>query len=184
MFYDVTVDYGGVNFPKPHRKKDVIYIGFIAVFSGCNRAVSGNPCPDCQNSSLWEHACKSRFDSIKDVTAFVHKKVSIFDGISAGRAVKYFYAVLGGEPLDQEADDLRIVHRAVRSGLERPVPSVLFTGYSSLNQNGISDGTKRYVLEQINYVKVGSYLGDAYKVDGLESGLATANQRWIIVNPI
>lgn len=184
MFYDLTVDYGGVNFPKPYKQQDTLYIGFIAVFAGCNRAINGNPCPDCQNSSLWNPRCKSRFDSIKDIATFVRKKTSIFDSISSGKPVKYFYAVLGGEPLDQDADDLRTIHRSVREGLNRSFQSVLFTGYSSLNQVGINEDAKRYVLDQINYIKVGSYLGDSYKVDNLESGLATANQYWVIANPV
>jgi hypothetical protein len=72
----------------------------------------------------------------------------------------------------------------VREGLNRSFQSVLFTGYSSLNQVGINEDAKRYALGQINYIKVGSYLGDSYKVDNLESGLATANQYWVIANPV
>ena len=183
MFYDLTVDYGGVNFPKPSRSQDTTYIGFVSVFTGCNRAISGNPCPDCQNPSLWGLDCKPRFTSMDSVTAFIRKKVDLFNKINVGKKVQYFYAVLGGEPLDQDAVALSIVHQAVRSALPGQVPSVLFTGYQSLNDGRIDENVKRYVLEKINYLKLGPYLGDDCKVENLDSGLATPNQYWTILNP-
>lgn len=184
MFYDITLDFGGVNFPKPYKRPDTTYIGFVSVFSGCSRAMMGSPCPDCQNPSLWSWDCKSRFESMNDVTSFVHKKASLFNMITAGKEVQYFYAVLGGEPLDQDAVALSVVHQAVRFGISCDIPTVLFTGYPSLNDIRIHPNVRRYVTDNIDYLKVGSYLGDAYKVEDLESGLATSNQYWVRISSV
>ena len=53
MLVKFEIDFGGVNFPLPYKKEEKVYVGFTAVFAGCKCAMNGNPCPDCQNPSLW-----------------------------------------------------------------------------------------------------------------------------------
>ena len=77
MFCNLTVHFGGVNFPTPFKDPEVMYIGFVSVFSGCNRAVMGHPCPDCQNPSLWKHKVKTKF-GLEDIVPFVKKKMDLF----------------------------------------------------------------------------------------------------------
>ena len=179
MFYDITVDFGGVNYPKPMKQDDILYIGFVSVFSGCNRAMMGHPCPDCQNPSLWQPVCRPKFQDLDAVSAYIRKKVDLFDQVSANKTVQYFYAILGGEPLDQDVLALKIVHKIVRDSIPHEIRSIMFTGYPSLDHALIGSDIRRYVEEQIDYLKVGAFLGNDHKIEDLESGLSTPNQYWI-----
>lgn len=187
MFVKITVDFGGVNFPAPYKDPDKLYIGFVSVFSGCRRALRGNPCPDCQNPSLWAGVPIQKTLNWGDeyipasdvvlIESFVRKKYENFKNITA--PVEFFYCVLGGEPLDQHPMALEIVHNQVVRGCNHQLPTVLFTGYPSYQDPAIDPMVLDYVKERVDYIKVGPYLGNQYKEDNLETGLATRNQQWI-----
>ena len=181
MFCNLTVDFGGVNFPAPHKDPDVTYIGFVSVFSGCNRAVRGHPCPDCQNPSLWGHNVRTKFN-LEDIVPFVRKKMALFRSVQRGKKTLYFYAVLGGEPLDQNMEDLVDVHNLVEVGMENRPVTVLFSGYPTMSM--VNPHVQKYVERRVHYLKLGPYLGNDLKKEGLESGLATENQEWITMNQI
>ena len=181
MFCNLTVDFGGVNFPAPFKDPEVMYIGFVSVFSGCNRAVMGHPCPDCQNPSLWKHKVKTKF-GLGDIVPFVKKKMDLFRSIQKGKRTMYFYTILGGEPLDQSLEELTDVHNLVEIGMGSRPPTVLFSGYPHLSR--VDKQVQDYVERRVNYLKLGPYLGNDFKRDDLESGLATENQEWIVMNDI
>ena len=169
MLVKIDIDFGGVNFPAPYRKPNTLYIGFVSVFAGCKRALAGKPCPDCQNPSLWSGLAWNG-DKHAWIADFVRKKCELLKGIDA----ELFYCILGGEPLDQDERELKIVHRHVIQGCGRKLPTVLYTGYSS-----IPPQVAGYVKAEIQYLKIGEYLGDAQREEGLPSGLATRNQKWV-----
>ena len=162
----MTIDFGGVNFPFPYREPDKVYVGFTAVFSGCWRAMNGNPCPDCQNPSLWGNLDWNG-DTYEWIEEYVRKKCALLTD------VELFYCVLGGEPLDQDAKELETVHRRVMTACGRQIPTVLYTGYDEAPKP-----VAGYVEQYVDYLKTGAYLGDKYKVKGLSTGLATKNQKW------
>ena len=168
MLAKFDIDFGGINFPLPYKREDEVYVGFTAVFSGCKRAIRGNPCPECQNPSLW-----SGLDWDGNIHGwirdFVRKKYRNLFAVNP--SIKFFYCVLGGEPLDQDERELEIVHNHVMTGCGRKIPAVLFTGYDSWQGSS-------YVRDFVDYVKLGPYLGNEYKKENLPSGLATVNQRW------
>lgn len=179
MFCNLTVDFGGVNFPLPYKKPNTIYIGFVSVFSGCTRAKAGHPCPDCQNPSLWEHVVTPQFCK-EDITRFVSRKMKIFREIHKHSNVVYFYSILGGEPLDQLAEELEEIHKMVQQGVGHPIPTVLFSGYPHLT---LADRrVQDYVAVRVNYLKLGPYLGNQHRKLDLSSGLATENQEWLVIN--
>lgn len=187
MFAKITVDFGGVNYPAPYKDPNKLYIGFVAVFSGCRRALRGNPCPDCQNPSLWSGVPIQKTLNWGDeyipspavtlIESFVRNKYRNFRDIST--PVEFFYCVLGGEPLDQHPMALELVHTQVERGCACRLPTVLFTGYSDYKDPAISSGVQEYIEKRVDYIKVGPYLGNQYKRDDLQTGLATANQQWI-----
>ena len=171
MLAKLDIDFGGLNFPLPYKKPDKLYVGFSAVFSGCKRAMAGNPCPDCQNPSLWQ-GLDWNGDRHEWIEPFVQKKYRLLQEINP--EIEFFYCALGGEPLDQSLAELEAVRDAVMAGCGQRIPTVLFTGYSDVPVQMLG-----YVAERVNYLKTGTYLGDKYKHTGLSSGLATENQRWI-----
>ena len=186
MFAKLTIDFGGVNFPLPYREPDKLYIGFVSVFSGCRRALRGNPCPDCQNPSLWSGVAIQKTlnwgdayvpaEKLSEIESFVQKKTQLFSSINT--PVEFFYCVLGGEPLDQHHMALEVVHQMVIRGSNKQLPSVLFTGYNDWHDPEIDPNVIQYIEDKIDYIKTGPYLGNAFKKENLETGLATENQRW------
>lgn len=181
MFCNLTVDFGGVNFPTPFKDPNVMYIGFVSVFSGCNRAIHGHPCPDCQNPSLWDYKVPTKFH-MNDIVPFVKKKMSLFRSVQKGKKTRYFYTILGGEPLDQELDELAEVQYLVELGMESSPVSIMFSGYPSLHM--VSDEMVDFLHRRVNYLKLGPYLGNKFKKEGLATGLATENQEWLVLNGI
>lgn len=176
MFVKIELDYGGVNFPLPYKEQGGFYVGFISVFSGCRRAIEGNPCPGCQNPSLWNFTDLPMGD-----TDFLKKYVS--GRVERLRHVasdtQFFYCVIGGEPLDQAVGDLYSVHDVVMEGIGEDVPTILYSGYENLAD--VDKNVLSYVRNKIMYLKLGAFLGLPYRKQGLKSGLATENQRWIRV---
>ena len=168
MLAKFTIDFSGVNYPLPYKEEDKIYVGFVAVFSGCKRAMNGNPCPDCQNPSLWE-GLKWNGDMHGWIKDFVYKKYTAFQAISP--EAQFFYCILGGEPLDQNERELEIAHKHVMNGCGGKIPTVLYTGYDTWQGS-------QYVKKYVDYIKLGAYLGNVHRKQSLPSGLATTNQRW------
>lgn len=174
MLVKFTIDYGGVNFPLPYKIEHNVYVGFCSIFSGCKKAMSGNPCPDCQNPSLWE-GLNWNGDMHGWIKEFVRKKYQRL--VTINPDIEFFYCLLGGEPLDQDERELEIIHHHVMQGCGRDIPTVLFTGYDSCEES-------RYVKGYVNYIKLGSFLGNSYRKNNLPSGLATVNQRWQEINSV
>ena len=170
MFSRITIDYGGINFPLPFRE-DKLYVGFVAVFSGCKRAIQGNPCPDCQNPSLWSF---ENGGDINNVESYIRKRFRNIFRIAP--EIEFFYCVLGGEPLDQDVRELELIHDLVEQGCGCKLTSVLFTGYDE-----IPCKYEDYISRRINFVKLGPYLGNDKRENNLPSGLATRNQQWKVI---
>ncbi|MBR0076493.1 MAG: 4Fe-4S cluster-binding domain-containing protein [Synergistaceae bacterium] len=168
MLAKFNIDFGGVNYPLPFKKQNKIYVGFVAAFAGCKRALNGNPCPNCQNPSLWD-GLEWDGDIHAWVRDFVRKKYINLSSFNP--EINFFYCVLGGEPLDQNERELEIVHNHVMNGCGRNIPTVLFTGYDSWQHS-------EYVKNFVDFIKLGAYLGNDKRKNNLPSGLATVNQRW------
>lgn len=181
MFCNLTIDFGGVNFPTPHKMDGVQYVGFVAVFSGCARAARGNPCPDCQNPSLWDFNAPRRY-TIDDMEDFVRAKKKNFDAVFDPIKTKYFLALLGGEPLDQDISELYAVWACMSNVFSGGFSTVCFTGYPSVES--IPPKTASFVLWAVDYLKLGPYLGNEYKKENLSTGLATDNQFWVKISDL
>lgn len=190
MLYDVNIDFGTVNFPKPYQDRNTVYIGFTSIFSGCNRALSGKACPNCQNSFLWFHdmTAHGKITSAKDAYIFTKRKMDKFTGLYSDRKIQYYYTILGGEPLDQPVSHLEEVQQSIYNAIKdsnpmidtiNDVPTVMFSGYDNLRK--VSSKMKNYIINNVTYLKIGRYLGNRHKKDNLPSGLATENQKWIKV---
>ena len=189
MLYDVNIDFGGVNFPKPYYQKGKVYIGFVSVFSGCNKAMAGRPCPQCQNRSLWFHDLHGaqKIHNTQEAYQFVRKKMNVFAGLYDNKDIQYYYVILGGEPVDQKVSDLEDVEFQVRKAIKdansivdlNSIPTVMFCGYDNLKK--VSLDMRNYIINSVTYLKIGRYLGDKHRKTNLDSGLATENQRWIKV---
>lgn len=184
MFYNISVDFGGINYPAPYIEDDKIYIGFVSIFSGCNRALCGKPCPNCQNPSLWYHKVDPSLHPMNLVRldSFMRNKITRFTSLYDNKRVQYYYTILGGEPIDQDPNELlKVQNTIIQSFPENMnVPTILFSGYNDLKN--ISKTMKNYIKNNITYLKLGQYLGDKYKKNNLSSGLATENQRWYKVS--
>lgn len=176
MFCNVTIDFGGVNFPTPHKEDGIQYIGFVTVFSGCLRAAKGNPCPDCQNPSLWDFNSVQRY-TLDDLKVFLQGKKRNFDSVFDVSRTQYFLALLGGEPLDQNPDELYGAWYQMVQVFGYNFFTVCFTGYPSLE--AIPKAAVPFIRDTVDYLKLGPYLGNQYKREGLSSGLATENQYWV-----
>lgn len=176
MFCNMTIDFGGVNFPTPHKKDGIQYIGFVAIYSGCARAAKGNPCPDCQNPSLWDFNTPQRY-TYDDWFGFLKQKKQNFDAVFDPSKTQYFLTLLGGEPLDQDASDLFAVWDRMFQIFTQDFLTVCFTGYPSVDV--VPEHVRRFLFSAVDYLKVGPYLGNHYKREGLSTGLATENQFWI-----
>ena len=176
MFCNVTIDFGGVNFPTPHKEDGIQYVGFVAVFSGCSRAAHGNPCPDCQNPSLWDFNSVQRY-SVADLKEFLQRKKKNFESVFSAPRTRYVLALLGGEPLDQSSDELDSVWYQMVRVFGHGFQTVCFTGYPSLD--AIPRASVPFVRDTVDYLKLGPYLGNQHKRTGLSSGLATENQYWV-----
>lgn len=180
MFVNMTVDFGGVNYPKPYRKPGKQYIGFVAIFSGCYRAASGKACPGCQNQSLWRFDAPCRY-TMKDIRPFVERKMVLFRAVCNPEDTEYYLAYLGGEPMDQDMMELRWVYEDFAKAMNMPnLPLVVFSGYADMES--LSLPQRSFVDHYVSYLKLGPYLGDDFKKSDLESGLATENQLWLPIN--
>lgn len=142
------------------------------IYSGCRKALDGKACEDCHNRDLWPFDIgidgrEIRRQMLIDIREWVAMESEI-DGI----------VLIGGEPVDQDPDEVLEDIRQARKWLGRKVPVILYSGYDSPAE--FSSGGKR-ILESVDYVKFGRYLKDLPQAPG--SKLASANQRMYRVRP-
>lgn len=132
------------------------WISIRLVYSGCDRARRGNPCPGCHNRWLWDPSvgtCREDFVRWVERIAGTGWKPS---GI----------IVTGGEPLDQDPEEVRADIELVRKAFGVKIPVFVYTGYEW------EEAADHPVLRMANYVKVG-----AYRQDLPPGEFASSNQR-------
>jgi hypothetical protein len=174
MFYDMSIDLG-INYPKPFKEPDVAYVGILSVFSGCSRACAGMPCPDCQSPHLWSNLPPVM--SLDKVESYLKHKSTIFSYLDN---TEFYHVIIGGEPLDQTVSELDKISTLVKKYLPDNSPLVLFSGYDTISDVDPSVGS--WVKDNVTYLKLGRFTGNATKVSDLPSGLATPNQIWVHLN--
>jgi organic radical activating enzyme len=136
------------------------------VFSGCNRGLSGHPCPDCHNPWLWNGTVTELGENPLNVLAgrlAEWKLVGMsFDGI----------VFIGGEPLDQDPDELvRILNLLAQ---ELPgLPLFVYTGYDRVED--FPPAAWKVLAGHVRFLKMGSYRPEVPRKTG--SRLASGNQR-------
>lgn len=148
-------------------------IGIALVYSGCRKALAGNPCPECHNPHLW--AFGGSGDEVRSRPLY---KMSEEEGLSQIDGIVIF----GGEPFDQNIDE---VLQDIGSFRERK-PSlqvVIYTGYESLQDavsgwlefNPYKSPLQHPFVKEADYIKIGSYRKDVPQNEG--SSLASGNQK-------
>jgi len=141
------------------------WISLELIFSGCKKAMSGNPCKGCHNPELWEFknigTWKNPRKALAEKLEIWKSKDVKFDGI----------VLLGGEPVDQDPNEvvslLELVHE-----YNPNLPVMLYIGYDSLSE--IPPESER-ILKQCSFVKIGGYKEEIPAREN--SRLASGNQR-------
>lgn len=132
------------------------WISIRLIYSGCRRAKDGNPCPGCHNEWLWDYSfgvCRRKF-------------TEWLEGIARTRWKPSGIIVTGGEPLDQDPEEIKTDVELVRKAFKAQVPVFIYTGYDW------EEAKTHPLLNLASYVKVGSYRQD------LPPGeFASSNQR-------
>jgi organic radical activating enzyme len=132
------------------------WISIRLVYSGCNRAKNGNSCPGCHNEWLWDYSfgvCRRKFTEwLKGIAKTGWKPSGII--------------VTGGEPLDQDPEEIEGDVKLVQKAFDVQVPVFIYTGYEW------EKAKTHPILRLASYVKVGPYRQD------LPPGeFASSNQR-------
>lgn len=139
---------------------------------GCNKAINGNPCKGCFNSSTWD-ASKAQWS---------HNPIKMAEHINIHAPNKYI-TIGGGEPLDQ-IDNLIILCKE----LKKYNFHIMIYTWRELNNilslTPINNKFTSKVKQLLNYVDIivdGEYkeklrLYDASKEDGLLSSIGSGNQ--------
>ena len=131
-------------------------------FLGCNKAMSGHPCPGCFNNTTWD---KSKAD-------FSYDPILMAQHINNNAPNKYI-TIGGGEPSDQ-LDNLLILCKE----LKKYNFHIMIYTWKDLNNN-INDFQE--LLDYIDIIVDGEYkqeerLWDGSKEDGLLSSIGSGNQ--------
>ena len=131
-------------------------------FSGCRM---GSHCPGCHNSEAWD------FNAGSEWTKWINK---IKDDIRTFSGMTKRIFILGGEPLDQDHDELEKFLTTIftDSVVEQNMELWLFTRYE-IDQ--VPDRFKHI----FHYIKTGPYREELTVPDNISHGvrLATSNQR-------
>lgn len=137
--------------------------GWVAMelfYSGCVRALEGHPCPDCHNPWLWDFGDGDSDEERKKLEMECDRLKTIgtkFDGI----------VLVGGEPLDQNPDDVLKDIAVIRERFGE-IPVFLYSGYDDVPKEHI-------LLKHIQFLKIGSYNPKIPPRKG--NVLASGNQR-------
>jgi hypothetical protein len=75
-------------------------------FAGCQKALSGSPCPDCFNPSLWDNA--------KHIPHDVTEIVNVLDMHN----IPKYVTIVGGEPTDQLDGLIELINTLHQHGYE------------------------------------------------------------------
>ena len=141
------------------------WISVELVFSGCRKALSGNPCKGCHNPALWTFENSGPFENPmqaleKQLLTWKEKDVE-FEGI----------VLLGGEPVDQDPDEVieavGLVHQHYPD-----LPVMIYIGYDTLDELPQTSGK---IVALCDFVKIGGYKEEIPPREG--SRLASGNQR-------
>lgn len=143
---------------------------------GCNKAMMGNPCKGCFNSTTWD----------KSKAEFSHDPILVAKHINEVAPNKYI-TISGGEPLDQIEQLTTLCKELKLYGFH-----IMIYTWRELN-NINCNAFKNEIFELLNYVDIvidGEYqeserLWDGSKEDGFLSSIGSGNQIvWDIKNKI
>lgn len=131
-------------------------------FAGCRKALSGNPCKNCFNPTLWDNK-----------NHIPHDVKEIVDVLDHHNVPKYI-TIVGGEPTDQEEGLKELINILQKRGYE----AILFTWHDTeylIRHFGME------LFDKIAYVVCGPYdetcrIYDTSKDDGVHNVIGSANQ--------
>lgn len=131
-------------------------------FAGCRKALSGNPCKNCFNPTLWDNR-----------NHIPHETKEIVDVLDLHKIPKHI-TIVGGEPTDQEEGLKELVPLLAERGYE----VVLFTWHDAaylIRYFGFD------LFKQLAYAVCGPYdetcrIYDVSKDDGIHNVIGSANQ--------
>lgn len=155
---------------------------------GCNKAMSGNPCKGCFNSTTW-NASKAEWS---------HDPIKMAEHINNCAPNKYI-TIGGGEPTDQ-IDNLIILTKELKKyGFHimmytwrslKPTLSINAVTNSVLDEQSIFRAKLMELLKHVDIIVDGEYkeelrLWDGTKEDGLVSSVGSGNQIiWDVQNKL
>ena len=147
------------------------WISLRATFSGCLRALSGNPCPGCHNPDLWAFHQADEARTSEIFRLFLEQQRdddAVVDGL----------VLVGGEPLDQP--DLASVIRTARAVFPE-IPVLVYTGYEleSVMRRLRDDPEMAEVFRSVDALKTGEYRADEPTEES--ERLASRNQKYWLV---
>jgi anaerobic ribonucleoside-triphosphate reductase activating protein len=129
--------------------------------SGC----SGNPhCEGCHNPESWNFNLGQEYNN-EYFKKYIYDKCIEFNDIIKN------IMIFGGEPLDNNHEDLRVMLHDIKMNLQ-DIPIWLFTRYDI-------DAVPNFVKEYCDYIKCGRYLPEQKTEDNIQYNikLATSNQK-------
>lgn len=132
-------------------------------FAGCRKALSGNPCKNCFNPTLWNNE--------KHIP---HTPQEIVDVLNMHQIPKYI-TIVGGEPTDQEEGLKELIDLLWMQNYE----IVLFTWH---NTDYLLQHFGRQLFRKIAYAVCEPYdetcrIYDTTKDDGVHNVIGSANQQ-------
>lgn len=135
------------------------YKSFEIVVSGCS-GDNGKHCVGCHSPETWDFNVGTNFN---DMIEKILKKIEEFSGL-----IDWLW-IYGGEPLDNNIDDLENLLYELKS-TEKPI--MLFTRYSI-------DDVPSNIKELCDYIKCGAYKKELTVDDNIQYGvkLSTKNQK-------
>jgi len=150
-------------------------IGIALVYSGCKKGASGNPCPGCHNPWLWSFEPRNDPKEVRSRHLY-HMENS--EGLKAIDGI----VILGGEPFDQNTDEVVSDIENFRSR-EPELKVVIYTGYETLEQaagswllkNPFSSVWEHPLVQVADFIKIGPYMENIPPLKG--SSLASGNQK-------
>ena len=139
-------------------------------FAGCRKALSGHPCKNCFNPTLW--------DSSHHIP---HDVTEIVDVLDMHNIPKHI-TIVGGEPTDQ------------LDGLKELIPLLKIRGYETIlfSWRGPSYIEhllgQQTILDNLSYVVCGPYMEeyriyDTSKDDGIHNVIGSSNQTLLLRDP-
>lgn len=154
--FDILWETKGAGPSPANNKRTELY------FAGCNRAMEGNPCPNCFNPLLWDRS-----------KCYPLNEQDIIDELNERNIPKYI-TIVGGEPTDQKEGLIKLGQLLKQNGYH----TILFTWH---DEKWFIENFGMRHAKLFNVIVTGSYLEqeriyDTSKDDGIHNVIGSGNQ--------